>query len=164
MEVARDSRSTVNCDSNILRLPNEILLLIFDAVKSQYMDYFHPFNTSAAPHRLAAVCRRFRDILVHDLYRVVSLKYSYRPRGRSALIALLPSYGHHIHHLEASAPGKGQFTAPDDAQVSNLLIEYILKVSESDWWGQVRTPLLLAIVSEVTSEVPRRLRKYNLQD
>ncbi|KAF9052250.1 hypothetical protein BDZ89DRAFT_1056602, partial [Hymenopellis radicata] len=97
--------STVNCDSYILRLPNEILRLIFDAVKSQYMNYFLRY-ASAAPHRLAAVCRRFRDILVGDLYRFVSLKFSCRPRGRSALISLFPSYGHHIRHLEASAPGR----------------------------------------------------------
>ncbi|KAF9026228.1 hypothetical protein BDZ89DRAFT_1067742 [Hymenopellis radicata] len=118
MEAARDSRSTVNCDSYILRLPNEILLLIFDAVKSE-----STYSLELALHRLAVVCRRFRDMLVRDLYRVVSLpKHSFQERQRSAMIALLPSHGHHIRRLEASAPVQRRDCEPDDAQVSNLLL------------------------------------------
>ncbi|KAF8990965.1 hypothetical protein BDZ89DRAFT_178586 [Hymenopellis radicata] len=40
---------------------------------------------------------------------------------------------------------------------------YELDATSAGLAGIARTPLLLAIVSEVTSEVPRRLRKYNLQ-
>ncbi|KAF9026233.1 hypothetical protein BDZ89DRAFT_1067747 [Hymenopellis radicata] len=113
MEAARDSRSIVNCDAYILRLPNEILLLIFDAAKSPYASHI--------PYRLAVVCHRFRDILVRDMYRVVSLP-KHNERQRSALIALLPSRGHHIRRLEASAPVERRDYEPDDAQVSNLLL------------------------------------------
>ncbi|KAF8877961.1 hypothetical protein CPB85DRAFT_1443493 [Mucidula mucida] len=62
-------------------------------------------------------------MLVHDLYRFVALpKYSFQARARSALISLLPSHGHHVHHLEASAPAESRPYEPDDAQVSNLLV------------------------------------------
>ncbi len=102
----------------ILRLPNEILSLIFDAAESQLT-----YRTERDVHRLAVVCRRFREMLVHDLYRFVALpKYSFQARARSALISLLPSHGHHVHHLEASAPAESRPYEPDDAQVSNLLV------------------------------------------
>ncbi|KAF9026225.1 hypothetical protein BDZ89DRAFT_1067736 [Hymenopellis radicata] len=97
----RDSTSTVNCDPYILRLPNELLLLIFNAIKSQYR-----YTAKLALRRLAVVCRRFRDLLIPDLFRIVSLpKYSFHHRERSALCSFLPSYGHHIRHLEASPAG-----------------------------------------------------------
>ncbi|KAF9014784.1 hypothetical protein BDZ89DRAFT_438513 [Hymenopellis radicata] len=106
MKAARDSTSSVNCDSYILRLPNEILLLIFNAVtESQYMPKF-------ALHRLAVVCRRFRDILVPDLFRVVSLPiYSFHHRKRSPLCSFLPSYGHHIRRLPLQAKSRHGFRA-----------------------------------------------------
>ncbi|KAF9026218.1 hypothetical protein BDZ89DRAFT_1067725 [Hymenopellis radicata] len=111
MKASHDSRSTVNCDPYILRLPNEILLLIFNVVtESQYLPKF-------ALHRLAVVCRRFRDILQEadliEMFKVLPphlqeldlAGFSWTSAAKALAVAQQPNLQRLSLNLQSPIPG-----------------------------------------------------------